>query len=64
LFCVQNEDSNGVDNLQTLYIAEGQVIPFVTENRKEHRISSSTTITVAPPDGGGENYGGGDDNNP
>ena len=64
LFCVQNEDSNGVDKLQTLYIAEGQVIPFVTENRKEHRISSSTTITVAPPDGGGENYGGGDENNP
>ncbi len=58
LFCVQNEDESGVDKLTTLYVAENQVIPFVTENRSERRISSSTTIKVAPGDGGIGDYGG------
>ncbi len=64
LFCVQNEDDNGVNKMRTLYVAEGQVIPFVTDNRTERRISSTTSILIAPSDGSGEGYGGGDDNNP
>lgn len=58
LFCVQNEDENGIDKLQTLYIAEGQVIPFVTVDRSARRISPTTNIQVAPGDGGIDNYGG------
>ena len=58
LFCVQNEDESGVDKLTTLYVAKNQVIPFVTENRSERRISSTTTIKVAPGNGEVGDYGG------
>lgn len=58
LYCRQRDDANGINLLQTLYIAEGQVIPFVTENRSEDHIPSTTTIKVAPGDGGIGDYGG------
>ncbi len=59
LYCVQNNDSEGTNYLRTLYIAEGQVIPFVTENRSEEHIPATTSIQISPGLGGGEGYGGG-----
>jgi Leucine-rich repeat (LRR) protein len=60
LYCNQNEDSNGINLLQTLYIAEGQVIPFINDNRSDEHIPPTTSVQVAPPSGGGEGYGGGE----
>ncbi len=59
LYCVQRNDENGDNLLRTLYIAEGQVIPFVTENRSEEHIPATTSIQISPGLGGGEGYGGG-----
>jgi len=49
LYCCQKEDSNGVNLLTTLYIHDGQVIPYINdENRSEDRIPSTTTVSVLP----------------
>lgn len=61
LYCCQNYDEYGVNLLKTLYIAEGQVIPFINDgNRSDEHIPSTTSVQVAPPSGGGEGYGGGE----
>lgn len=44
LYCVQTTDYFGNNLLKTLYIADGQVIPFVTENRSEEHIPAETNI--------------------
>ncbi len=62
LYCVQNVGENGVNLLQTLYIAEGQVIPFINDGqRSEEHIPPTTSILVAP--NSGENEGSGDHEN-
>jgi len=62
LYCVQNVGENGVNLLQTLYIAEGQVIPFINDGqRSEEHIPLTTSILVAPSSG--ENEGSGDHEN-
>lgn len=61
LYCCQLDNEDGVNYLQTLYIADGQVIPFVTENRSEEHIPASTVIRVTPNTG--ENEGSGDHEN-
>lgn len=60
LWCVQQTDAQGHNYLQTLYIAEGQQIPYVTVNRSDEAIPAETTISVSPSGGGGE--GTGDEN--
>ena len=62
LYCVQNVGENGVNLLQTLYIAEGQVIPFINDGqRSEEHIPPTTSILVTP--NSGENEGSGDHEN-
>lgn len=66
LWCSPMNDASGNNILDVLYIADGQVIPYVTENRSDDRIPAETRITVSPDSGGGENTGEddwGDDNN-
>ena len=53
LYCVQRE-SEGNNLLTTLYIAENQVIPFVTENRSGEHIPATTVIQIAPNSGENE----------
>lgn len=57
LYCSQRNNALGVNLLETLYIAEGQGIPFITINRDTTHIPSSTTIQVVPVGGGGEGTG-------
>ncbi len=48
LICSPMDDSLGNNLLETLYIAPGQVIPKVTENRSINHIPSETEIVVKP----------------
>ena len=57
LWCVQLVDAQGHNYLQTLYIAEGQQIPYVTVNRSDDAIPAETTIAISPVGGGGEGTG-------
>ena len=58
LWCIQDYNPNtGSNYLTTLYISEGQTIPFITENRSNEHIPPETAIRVAPDDGGGEGTG-------
>ena len=61
LWCCQEEDGNGHNYLTTLYVAENQVIPFVTENRSDEHIPVTTVIQIAP--NSGENEGSGEHQN-
>ena len=54
LWCCQQNDESGRNLLQTLLIAQGQTIPFVTENRSDEHIPTTTEIRIAPATGGGE----------
>lgn len=57
LWCVQQADAQGHNYLKTLYIAEGQQIPYITVNRSSEAIPAETAITVSPSNGGGEGTG-------
>lgn len=46
--------------LEALYIAEGQSIPHITQDRSSDYIPEGTTILVKPGSGGNEGYGEGD----
>ena len=46
LYCVQTTDYFGKNLLKTLYVAEGQVIPFVTENRSDKHVPAETNIVI------------------
>ena len=54
LRCSPMTDSNGNNLLTTLYIAEGQIIPGITENRNNFRFPAETDIRIAPTNGSGE----------
>ena len=55
LWCCQHSDADGTNLLKTLYIADGQVIPYINDgNRSDERIPASTAILIAPTTGGGE----------
>ena len=57
LYCSPMNDEHGVNLLQSLLIASGQTIPYVTENRDSTHIPAETIISVAPTSGGGEGTG-------
>lgn len=53
LHCVQKDNAIGINYLQTLFIAQGQTIPFVTVNRSTDYIPEETKIVTCdffPPD--------------
>ena len=50
-------DFNGVNQLTTLYISQGQEIPNITVDRSVNNIPEETQIVVKPSDGGGEGTG-------
>ena len=60
LDCSPMNDSQGHNLLGALYIASGQSIPNVTENRSTNYIPAETQIVVKPEGGGNEGYGEGD----
>ena len=57
LVCSPMNDAQGNNLLEILYIAPGQEIPNVTQNRSNDRIPQGTVIMNAPQQGGGEGTG-------
>lgn len=49
LWCVQRTDGIGVNYLETLYVAEGQLIPYVTADRDASHIPAETEIVELAP---------------
>ncbi len=52
-----NVTFEGSEALQTLYVAEGQMIEGITVNRSDSKIHPNTKILTAPQSGGGEGTG-------
>ena len=51
LWCSGQHDEEGRNLLETLYVAAGQEIPFVTVDRSEEHVPSETRIVVVPSTG-------------
>ena len=54
LYCSPMNDAEGNNLLETLFIADGQTIPNVTENRSDDHVPAETVIRIAPTTGTGE----------
>jgi len=46
LWCVQSSPNGGISLLKCLYVADGQHIPYITEDRSESHIAANTHIIV------------------
>ena len=57
LYCSPMNDSDGNNILATLYLSQGQEIPYVTVDRSEDYIPAETSIVIKPDNGGGEGTG-------